>query len=395
MTDLLPPGAELGYCTNVHAGADLDQTLQNLNRYACGVKQKFSPDDPMPLGLWLSAEAASQVIRDHRIEELKTFLDRNGLIPFTFNGFPYGNFHEPVVKHRVYQPDWSQSDRLIYTLDLVHILVQLIPPGSQAGISTLPIAWPGDPCPTCPLDIAAKNLIELAQQLKKLEDDSGTCIHIDIEPEPGCLLDTSDDVVNFFNDHLFPHAPRELISRYLRICHDVCHSAVMFEDHAAAFQRYGDHQIKVGKIQVSSAIHVPFDKLNSDQIHDALTELKKFQEDRYLHQTNIRGNHSRMSFFEDLPQAIAATGDMPPAHPWRIHFHLPIFLERVGLLESTQGEIQKCLRAARELTDCELFEVETYAWNVLPEELAAEDLAEGIAQELIWFRDHFQPECST
>jgi hypothetical protein len=33
------------------------------------------------------------------------------------------------------------------------------------------------------------------------------------------------------------------------------------------------------------------------------------------------------------------------------------------------------------------WEVETYAWNVLPKELQVPDLAEGIAKELLWVKE--------
>ena len=48
---------QLGYCTNVHAGADLETTRANLEEHAVAVKQLFSPDQPMGIGLWLSSEA--------------------------------------------------------------------------------------------------------------------------------------------------------------------------------------------------------------------------------------------------------------------------------------------------------------------------------------------------
>ena len=38
------------------------------------------------------------------------------------------------------------------------------------------------------------------------------------------------------------------------------------------------------------------------------------------------------------------------------------------------------------------FEVETYAWNVLPKELRTDDLAEGIAREILWLNDRFADE---
>ncbi|MEC8431816.1 MAG: hypothetical protein VXZ54_02680, partial [Planctomycetota bacterium] len=86
---------QLGYCTNVHAGADLETTRANLEEHAVAVKQLFSPDQPMGIGLWLSSEA-TQSLGDQELKTFKNWLDQEGLIPFTFNGFPFGDFHQPV-----------------------------------------------------------------------------------------------------------------------------------------------------------------------------------------------------------------------------------------------------------------------------------------------------------
>ena len=56
----------VGYCTNVHAGADLGQTRVNLERYALAVKQRVSPDAAMGVGLWLSARSARQLVQERR-----------------------------------------------------------------------------------------------------------------------------------------------------------------------------------------------------------------------------------------------------------------------------------------------------------------------------------------
>ena len=126
MRDGLGPGTMLGYCTNVHAGASYEQTRANLERYALAVKAQVSPDAPMGVGLWLSAKAARELIEQNRVAELADWLGEKGLVPFTFNGFPHGDFHEPVVKHKVYCPDWRNRARLDYTLDLVTIQDRLL-----------------------------------------------------------------------------------------------------------------------------------------------------------------------------------------------------------------------------------------------------------------------------
>src|SRR5262245_23768312 len=95
---------QMGYCTNVHAGADLEQTRANLERHAVAVKERFSPSEPLGIGLWLSAAAARKLRAEQAVPEFADWLGERGLVPFTLNGFPYGDFHQKVVKHDVYLP---------------------------------------------------------------------------------------------------------------------------------------------------------------------------------------------------------------------------------------------------------------------------------------------------
>src|SRR5688572_6354395 len=135
-----------GYCTNVHAGATLEQTRANLEAHAVDVKQRFSPERPMGVGLWLSANSARELQERGEVKRFGDWLGERGLVPYTLNGFPFGDFHEEVVKHRVYEPNWWQVGRLEYTCRLVDIMDELLPAGLEGSISTLPIAW-GNPCP--------------------------------------------------------------------------------------------------------------------------------------------------------------------------------------------------------------------------------------------------------
>src|SRR5215468_7628642 len=105
-----------GYCTNVHAGATLEATRANLEKHAVAVKEKFSPTRPMGVGLWLSAKAAAELKATKQAPQFRDWLADRGLVPYTLNGFPYGDFHQQVVKHRVYEPTWWQLERLEYTL---------------------------------------------------------------------------------------------------------------------------------------------------------------------------------------------------------------------------------------------------------------------------------------
>jgi hypothetical protein len=375
-----------GYCTNVHANASLEKTRANLEKHALGVKRRISPNEPMGIGLWLSANAAQELVSSGQVAEFGAWLREIGLVPFTMNGFPHGDFHEPVVKHKVYQPTWYEPARLEYTLQLAEILDQLLPPGVEGSISTLPIAWPkklGEPLDDSLFQSAAANLRKAAAGLAELEACTGRLIYICIEPEPGCVLDTANDIVTFFEKGLLRTEDSQIIRRHLRVCHDICHSAVMFEDQLDAVMRYRGAGIEIGKVQVSSAVGVDFDALPLGERQGALEQLRtKFVEPRYLHQTCVREG-GETTLYEDLPLAIAQA---KPSGQWRTHFHVPIYWEGSGPFQTFRDRIQPCIQAVLVHSNCRHFEVETYAWGVLPMELQHVELAEGIAQEMEWFK---------
>lgn len=377
-----------GYCTNVHAGGTLRQMRDNLQKHAVKVKELASPSRPMGIGLWLSAAAATELTATNQVAEFRAWLAERGLVPYTMNGFPYGDFHEKVVKHRVYQPTWWEPARLEYTLRLVDILHEILPAGLEGSISTLPIAW-GTPCPDLDqTQVAANHLRQAAHYMHELEERSGRLTYLCLEPEPGCVFSFADDAVHFFTWQLLTGADTDVVRRHIRICHDVCHAAVMFEDQEEVLRKYHDAGIEVGKIQVSAALRMDLDALPAKDVMEeapaaATSQLMDFAEDRYLHQTVIRRGDDE-SFYEDLSFAFIGGGGTPIDGEWRVHFHVPIYLKKFGLLESTQEQIASCLDAARQHSTCQHLEVETYAWGVLPKELQHAELADGIAQELKW-----------
>ncbi len=372
MRETLGPATMLGYCTNVHAGVTWEQTKSNLQRHAVAVKQLVSPDQPMGVGLWLAAPAARELLQQDRVGELRDFLGEHGLLAYTFNGFPYGDFHSEVVKHRVYEPDWSDRARVSYTKDLIAILAQLVSDG-EGSISTLPVGW--KTVRPSGVEAAARNLLEIAEHLRRLERDTGTLIHVDLEPEPGCFLQRSDDVVRFFTEQL------NGAGHHLRVCHDICHAAVMFEDQGEIIARYDAAGIAIGKVQVSSGLCIDFD--GSADRRAAIGTLRRFREPRYLHQTVVRDAGGKTAFHEDLPEALLTLGDKEPGGEWRVHFHVPIYLDRIDLVGTTQPHILECLELLKGRS-VRHWEVETYAWGVLPDELRQNVLADGIADELRW-----------
>jgi hypothetical protein len=81
------------YCANVHPGERLSEVLAALDA-AAAVRARLGLDR-MALGMWLSRPALDELGGDRGL--LAGELARRQLEVFTLNGFPYGNFHAPVV----------------------------------------------------------------------------------------------------------------------------------------------------------------------------------------------------------------------------------------------------------------------------------------------------------
>src|SRR5210317_1587232 len=108
----------LTYCTNIHPGQDWASTFQSLVDYLPVIKNKISEDKPLGIGLRLSNKASEELAMHDNLPQFKSWLNTNGLYVFTMNGFPYGNFHDEVVKDKVHEPDWTTRDRVNYTVRL-------------------------------------------------------------------------------------------------------------------------------------------------------------------------------------------------------------------------------------------------------------------------------------
>ncbi len=395
----------LAYCTNVHPGPDLAGVKANLSDYTLAVRRSLEAsgdwraDEFLGVGLWLADSAAREVMQGDNHKRLADWLQENRLLPFTLNGFPQNNFHQAVVKHRVYEPTWWQPERFEYTRCLTQVLDRLLPPNQPGSISTLPIAW-SSPMPTHEqFQRAAEHFKQLALELDRLLQTHHREIVIAIEPEPGCAITDGNSMRTFFERYLFDGNHRDIIARHIGVCHDICHAAVMREDQAAELASYRDFGIRIGKIQVSSAIEVDWTGIPVPKRPEAFEHLARFAEDRYLHQTTVVDSpNGPIVLHEDLPELIKSIRDPELLEgSWRVHFHVPIFYETAGALHTTRSEIGTCLSALEkaEVKTGDLptaldfighLEVETYAWGVLPESHRGTSLAEDIATELRYLR---------
>ncbi|MEV6168425.1 metabolite traffic protein EboE [Streptomyces sp. NPDC051954] len=374
----------LAYCTNVHPAETLDGVLAQLRDHCEPVRRRLGRDR-LGIGLWLAKDAAHALVTDpSALRGLRTELDRRGLEVVTLNGFPYEGFGAEEVKYRVYKPDWTDPERLEHTTALARVLAALLPDDVTEGtISTLPLAWRTDLHPTgndTSLEqrtaTSRTALLTLAERLDALDELTGRSIRIGLEPEPGCIVETTADAL----------APLTAIAHErIGICVDTCHLATSFEDPHTALDALTAAGVPVVKSQLSAALHAEHPHL--PEVREALAA---FDEPRFLHQTRtaiaagLRGT-------DDLGEALK--GDtLPDAAPWRAHFHVPLHAAPAAPLTSTlpvlNSVLTRLVGGPHPLTSH--LEVETYTWQALPPELRPRgrgQLADGIAAELTLARD--------
>jgi hypothetical protein len=104
----------------------------------------------------------------------------------------------------------------------------------------------------------------------------------------------------------------------------------------------------------------------------------------------VERRRGALTRYLDLPQAFAAlNGAAGPGEPreWRVHFHVPIFLDEIEHFSTTQDFLREILAIHREDPVSAHLEVETYTWDVLPEQDRQDDVATAIARELAWVRN--------
>ncbi len=377
---------ELAYCTNVHAGESLTEISDNLDRFVGPVRRRAHIRQ-MSAGLWISNNASVTLGENAVQAQLKSKLKANNLTLHSINGFPYGNFHQKSVKEAVYSPDWSDAGRLEYTTSLAAILANCLQGDEYTGtISTLPLGfrkhWTEQRHKA-----SLRNLLTLAERLHALECSSGRYICVCLEMEPACVLEKTSGLIQFFHSDLMHSANEQginpgLVFRYIGVCYDVCHQAVMFEDIDQSLESICRAGIKIGKIQLSNAL-----RINNPDLENIRQQLKGFDEPRYLHQTGVRLADGVIVRFDDLDRALSSI-TKEKGQEWRIHYHVPLQITEINRdgLSTTYKSLDAVFSFLSRHRDIKPhLEIETYTWNVLPPALRPKDdrsLIKGIDGEL-------------
>src|SRR6202034_2715853 len=148
-----------------------------------------------------------------------------------------------------------------------------------------------------PADVRAivEHLVSTVAYLSAVHEDTGREIHLGLEPEPDCYLETTTESIAFFKNVLFTSGATELarmqkcyrsdaealIRRHLGVCFDTCHVAMQFEDLADSLRAYQEEGIRISKVQLSAA-------LSAKSNPESCEALRHFDEPVYLHQVKGR-----------------------------------------------------------------------------------------------------------
>ena len=380
--------SHLSYCTNIHPAETWAETFTMLRTHVLAVRDRLrangalEAEDSFAIGLRLSAVAAQELLAAENLTELQAWLEMTHTYVFTINGFPYGSFHGTRVKEQVFKPDWTNQTRVDYTKNLFRILAAIARPGTGASVSTLPGSHKSFNADESTI---RRNLIELATWLEELTEKTGHDFHLGLEPEPLGHFENTAETLAFFQ-RLHADAPDSaVIQRRIGVNYDACHFALEYDTAQTSLAALTAAGIRISKIHLSSALALdPRDPT-------ALVAILKFDEPVYFHQVLLRSG-AEITRFADLPDLFCAleNGELNPAdfEEMRVHFHIPLDAEPLPPLRSTRDQTREVLAWKKKHPQaCQHYEIETYTWGVLPDDLQR-PVEQQIAGEYAWVFDN-------
>ncbi len=375
----------LAYGMNVHPGGTADAFAGAIRTTVVPLRDRLGVTGPFGLAVRFNAQTVDALRRDGAaLERIAAVLEEHDLVAFTGNAFVMGAFHGEPLKEEVYRLPWSDIGRLQYTLEFAQLMAGFSRGEVNVSLSTAPGSWRAWNEGPEAEQARARELAACAEGLRHIHEESGTFIRLGLEPEPRCTIETTAELIAFFEGPLQAAIDaRDPEARmYLGACFDVCHQSVMHEDPAAALDQLAAADIPVVKLQASSALEVP-----NPADADALEALAAFDEPVYLHQVAAPDADGRVHAATDLSEVLSdASGAWRGRRPWRVHYHVPVFRDAViPPLGTTQPDLTRALRHAVQQGTTPHIEIETYTWDVLPEaERTAGsgfDLVDALARE--------------
>ena len=391
----------LCYCTNIFPGESYQDLLTNLREHVADVlvctREVYLPPttdsagqtEPLaavPLGLRISNQASLEMEREG-LAELQDFCKQHRCYIASINGFPFGTFHNDRVKAAVYDPDWRQRSRVSYTLRLIDLAARMHSEINREVLSAQKASLPAISISTSPIGYKehfalAADSQDWQRALAHLREAADHCllvnarhqcrVEIALEPEPACVIETLEEVRKLFAALALTSEQQAVLG----ICLDCCHQAVQFESPEDWLQLFKSENIRLSKVQISSAIRA--------EGKDGL-KLLAFDEPVYLHQCVLRSGNSLFRI-NDIPQ-LQLFSERFLFEETRCHFHVPIFAEKIAapdgsLLSTTQTFMENFLKALAKTELAPCCEVETYSFTALPDSVKLESISENMEREL-------------
>ena len=348
--------------TNVRPARDLPAVVEQLDTYATAIRARLGVDI-LGVSLWLPPTLAAALAIDGRARtRLRAELDARGLEVVTLSGVPYAEGGGGISSDTGrYTPDWSDPARLEYTLDLARVLVDLLPDDAVRGaVTTLGLGrragWD-----TAREKASARILGRLSGGLAEVAWQTGRAVRVGLLPEPGCVLDATDQTVA---------ALARVDKDRIGVCLDLANLACTWEDPAQSLDRLAAAGISVIRAQVAAAIEVA-------QPAAAAGTLRGYIRPEHRHQvTNPAG-----AYVDDLADALAE----PPPGPWRVRYHVPLHTTPEPPLAATTDVWRTALRhlMGGAVPGTEYLDVET--WEV-PGPAGGPTLAQRVAAEIAFTR---------
>ena len=386
----------LTYSTLVHPGDTWEEMWDSLTRYVPAVKARIAPDKRFGVSLRLSGNSAARLTADAKErDKVKAFLADNDMYLYTVNAFPHGPFKNRVIKEQVYEPDWRTDTRAEYTMQVADILADLADEGVNPSIQSPPLGFKPRVTGNHVVEAYTRQVLRVVSHLVGLEERTGRTVTLALEPEPACFIETTDETIDYFTNHLYAEASVEVVAqasglstaqahaalrKHLGTVYDICHQAVEFEDIHGSLEKLDAAGIPVFKLQEASALRVP------EVTGEIVEALRPYADSVYLTQT-VERRDGQMRQYLNLEDAFEAYEKDPGPREWRTHFHVPVFLDDLGAFKTTRFAIEEALRFHKDKRCSDQLEIETYTWDVLPDDQKTGDIVDYVVRELEWVQE--------
>lgn len=331
----------LTYCSNIFKTKSLKKLVLNIKNYTQEFKYHKNHT---------SICLSKNLLAETKIKHL--FLLKKNHIS-SINGFVYQDFHKKNIKEKIYLPDWTSKYRFLYTQKIISIIKNYRKIKNIISISTMPISYKEW------IKKKQKPII-IYKSIKNIEKTHPKKnINISIEPEPYCLIECYLDVINFYT--IWIKKIIKKFKKYICICYDICHFSVIFDKHEIALNSINKKHIKIGKIQISSALKIILPtKINNIKL--LLMTFLKMKKSNFLHQC-ITKYKENMIIYNDIAKIIKNLINLKNSEI-RIHCHIPIYKKKFKYLNTTNSETKKTIRYIKKQNKIKNLEIESYTYHL-------------------------------